>query len=160
MNDESVKWVEEQARLVSAFQERVVDALEKQAAAFLNLVLAGAGGSLAYAVNLAEKHASAWQQAGMAAVSVWLFVIAALVLWRAMWSREIYGPGNDPGNLVTAYELETTKARILQLKNHQMAIDADRKRNDAVGRALNQCRVMAAMTPLVFVIFAIAVLVC
>lgn len=149
-NAESVKWVEENGRLVSAFQERVVDALERQAAAFLNLLLAGAGGSLAYAVNLAEKQAAPWQQWGMAAVAIWLFAVAAVVLWRAMWSREIYGPGNDPDNLRAAYELDEIQARVWALEHHQVGISANRARNDAVGRALNQCRFLAALTPVIF----------
>ena len=153
-DSESVKWVEENGRLVSAFQERVVDALERQAAAFLNLLLAGAGGSLAYAVNLAEKQAALWQQWGMVAVSLWLFVVAALVLWRAMWSREMYGPANDPINLIAAYTLDVTQARVFGLEHHQAGISANRARNDAVGRALNQCRLMAAATPIWFVVGA------
>lgn len=154
-NPESVKWVEDQALLVSAFQERVIDALEKQAASLLNLLLAGAGGALAYAVNLAEKHAAAWQSVGVAAVSVWLFFVAALVLWRAMWSREIYPPANDPGNLVLVSEMDLTKVRVLDLKNHQAGIAANRVRNDVVGRWLNTCRLLAAGTPIVFVMSAL-----
>lgn len=154
MNEESVGWVEESARLVSAFQERVIDALERQASAFLNLLLAGAGGSLAYAVNLAEKQAAVWQQAGMAAVSLWLFLIAGLVLWRAMWARPVWPPANDPGNLVAAYEMDLTKARVLQLKNQQVAINANRERNYEVSRWLNVCRLLAAATPVVFAVTA------
>lgn len=154
MNDESVKWVEENARLVSAFQERVIDALERQASAFLNLLLAGAGGSLAYAVSLAEKQAANWQQAGMAAISIWLFMIAGLVLWRAMWSRPVWPPANEPGNLTGAYEMDLTRARALQLKNQQTAINANRERNDAVGRWLNVCRLLAAATPVIFAAIA------
>lgn len=156
MNEESVKWVEDQARLVCAFQERVIDALEKQAAALLNLLLAGAGGSLAYAVNLVEKHSQAWQSAGMAAVAVWLFTVAALVLWRAMWSRAVFGPANDPAHLRAAYELDVTQARIYSLEHLQAGITANRARNDAVGRALNQCRLLAAATPIVFAVVAAA----
>lgn len=154
MNDESVKWVEENARLVSAFQERVIDALERQASMLLNLLLAGAGGSLAYAVNLAEKQAAVWQKAGMAGVSIWLFMIAGLVLWRVMWSRPVWPPANDPGNLTAVYEMDLTKARVLQLKNQQAAINANRERNDAVGRWLNVCRLLAAATPVIFAVIA------
>lgn len=150
MNDESVRWVEENARAVSAFQERVIDALERQASAFLNVLLAGAGGSLAYAVNLVEKQAAAWQQAGMAGVSLWLFAIAALVLWRAMWSRPVWPPANDPGNLTSAYEMDLTSARVRQLKNQQAAITANRERNEEVGRWLNCCRLLVAATPVIF----------
>lgn len=62
-NPESVKWVEDQALLVSAFQERVIDALEKQAASLLNLLLAGAGGARMSSMSAARSFFS---QPGMA----------------------------------------------------------------------------------------------
>lgn len=156
-NAESVKWVEENGRLVSMFQERCTDALERQAATLLNLLLAGAGGALAYTVSLMEKQAPAWIQAGMGVASAWLFIASAFVVFRVLWSRPVVGPGNDPGNLEAALTMESDQARVYHLQNHQRAIEADRARNDSVGRWLNICRAMAAATPLWFLATAWAV---
>jgi len=154
-NQESVKWVEENGRLVSAFQERCTDALERQAAALLNLLLAGAGGALAYAVSLMEQQAPAWMPAGMASASAWLFMVSALLVYRVLWSRPVVGPGNDPANLEAALTMATDQARVYHLQNHQRAIVADRARNDSVGRWLNICRAMAAVgTPIWFAVAA------
>lgn len=154
-NIETMRWVEGEARVNATFQVGCSDALERQAGALLNLLLAGAGGALAYAVNLAEKNAAVWQQSGMAAISAWLFFVAALLLLRALWSRPIYGPANDPKNLKAAHEMSLEDALGHELENRQFCITSNRSRNDAVGRWLNICRGLASATPLVFLVAAV-----
>lgn len=156
LNAESVKWVAEAARAVAAFQGQCAEAMERQAAAFLNLLLAGAGGALAYAVNLVDKGAALWQQWGMWAAALWLFAVAGVLLWRVLWTGPIYGPANDPQNLVRAYRMETVDAIVLDLKGRQQAIAANRRRNDVVGRWLNVCLALATATPLVFAAAALS----
>lgn len=155
MNDvETMKWIEGEARNNAEFQVGCTDALERQASALLSLLLTGAGGALAYTVNLAEKHGAAWQQAGMAAVSAWLFAVAALLLVRVLWSRPIYGPANDPENLREAYEMDLASALEYELKNRQLCIASNRARNETVGRRLNICRLLAIATPIIFILVA------
>lgn len=148
------KWVEDAAKANAGFQISCADALERQGSAFLNLALAGAGGSLAYAVNLFEKQTPLWQSIGMAAASAWLFIVAALVIFNVLWTRPIYGPANDPGNLKAAYGMALCEAQRFELQNRQFCIDANRARNDVVGRWLNICRGLAATTPLAFILAA------
>lgn len=155
-NIETIRWVEGEARANSAFQVSCADALERQASALMNLLLAGAGAGLAYAVNLAEMKAAIWQQAGMTAAAFWLFGVAALLLVRVLWSRPIYGPANDPVNLKSAHEMELAEALEHELENRQFCITYNRARNDSVGRWLNICRWLATSTPLVFLV-AVAV---
>lgn len=157
-NIETMRWVEGEARANAAFQVNCAEALERQASALLNLLLAGAGGALAYAVNLAEKHAAIWLQFGMVAVSFWLFAVAALLMVRVLWSRPIYGPANDPVNLKAAHEMDIAEALGYELENRQFCIASNRARNDAVGRWLNICRCLATATPLVFLVSAAACL--
>lgn len=154
---ETEKWIEDAARANAAFQLSCADALERQGSAFLNLALAGAGAALGYAVNLAEKHAPVWQSAGVSAVSLWLFLVAATALFGVLWARPLYGPANDPENLEAARGMELAEAQRFELKNRQFCIDANRARNDSVGRWLNICRALAAATPVVFLLVAAAV---
>ena len=147
-------WIEGQARSVSEFQERCMAAMEQQATGLLNLLLAGGGGGLAMAVHLSEQKASAWLQSGMSAVTLWLFAVAALLLLRSLWSRPVYGYGNDPRQLKVDLSLDPTDARLFQLDIQQGFIDHDRARNDAVGQWINRCRLLAACVPLVFLIAA------
>lgn len=157
---EKLDWIEDHAKANAAFQIGCAGAMERQASALLNLLLAGAGGALAYAVNLVEKGAPPWLQAGMTATALWLFAVAGAVLLGVLWSRPIYGPGNDPRNLLLAKEIDTGEARYFELENRQTCIDANRARNDSVGRQLNRCRAAAAVTPLAFAIGATAAWVC
>jgi hypothetical protein len=152
---ETMKWIEGEARNNAEFQINCADALEKQASALLHLLLAGAGGALAYAVSLSEKHAASWQQAGMACTAIWLFIVAAILLVMALWSRPTYGPANDPENLHKAYEMELGVALKFELQNRQFCITKNRDRNDSVGRWLNICRALAAATPMVFIAAAV-----
>jgi len=147
---ELAQWIEDQAGQVSAFQERCMAALEAQAAALLNLLLAGGGGALAFAVHLVEQRAETWLQAGITAATVWLFLVAAVLLLRAMWAQPVYGPGNDPAHLKVAMEIDLVSARLFQLDHQQSAIEHDRARNDRIGMWLNRCRILAAATPIVF----------
>ena len=144
------KWIEAAAAANSAFQIACSDAMERQGSALLTLLLGGAGGALAFAVNLAEKKAAIWQQAGTAGVALWLFAIAALLLIKVLWARPIYGPANDPANLEAAYTMPIEDARKFELQNRQFCITENRKRNEAVGFWLNACRMAAALSPIVF----------
>lgn len=84
---EKLDFFEEHARANAAFQIGCADAMERQASALLNILLAGAGGALAYAVNLAEKNAALWQQSGMASTAIWLFAVAGALLLGGLWAR-------------------------------------------------------------------------
>jgi len=157
-NVETMRWVESEVKANASFQVDCADALERQASTLLNLLLAGAGGALAYTVSLAEKHAVIWQQMGMAGTSAWLFFVAAMLLMRVLWSRPIYGPANDPENLKAAHEMELADALGYELENRQFCIAYNRSRNDTVGRWLNICRWLATATPLAFLVVAWVVL--
>lgn len=151
------KWVEAAASVNSTFQISCSDAMERQGSAFLSLVLGGAGAALAFAVNLAEKHAPIWQQAGVAGCALWLFSISALLLIKVLWARPIYGPANDPANLEVAYTMPIEESRRFEIQNRQFCITENRKRNESVGFWLNACRMAAALSPIVFALSAWAV---
>ena len=75
-------------------------------------------------------------------------------LMEGLWSREVYGPANDPGNLIAAYEMELPQARVFELENQQRAITTNRARNVSVSRWINICRALAAATPIAFAVGA------
>lgn len=156
LNADAVKWVEEAARATADFQLRCADAMEGQATTLLNLLLAGAGGALAMAVSLGEKTAPLWQVGGMWAASGWLFAVAALLVWRVLWVRQIFGPANDPKNLEPAYRMALVDVIRFDLEHRQICIEANRERNATVGRWLNICRGLATATPVVFALAAMA----
>jgi hypothetical protein len=115
----------------------------------LNLLLAGAGGSVAYFVNLVGKGAPLWQQAGIGAASAYLFVVAAIVLWRCLRIGPLWPPSNEPANFpMQGFSIDSIRA--VELRNKQACIAANMQRNDFVGAWLNRCRKLAVATPIVF----------
>lgn len=159
MDDESsygdgvIEWVESQAAAALQFSVSCADALERQAVGLLGIVLVGAGGALGYAVNLAEKGAPAWVLVGTTMSAVWLFAMAGVLTWRCLWAQEIWGPANDPAHLLQP-GFELAAIRRVDLRNKQLALEGNRRRNDRVGLWLNRVRVASACTPLVFAVAA------
>ncbi len=147
-NTESIKWVWDQAGITADFQMQCADAMERQAVSLLNLLFVGAGGSLAYSVNLFEKNTDHWLNYAMAATSVWLFFVAAILVRQVMWSKEIMGPANDPANLIKAFDMDLSETLKAELVNSQICIEFNRSRNDSVGYWLNICRALTIITPM------------
>ena len=150
---EIIDFAESEAKANAAFHIANSDALAREGNTLLNLLLAGAGGSVAYLVNLAGKSSLFWQQTGIGAAAVYLFIVAALLLWKCLWVRPIWPPSNEPGNFpLDGYDLDAI--RRVEMRNRQTCITANVGRNDAVGMWLNRCRALAAATPIVFAVAA------
>lgn len=130
-------------------------AIAAQAATTLALLLAGIGGSLAYAVKLLEPGAAPAVARGAAALCAYLMVLTALVVWRCLNTRPSPALHNHPANLlvpgadlasIQAGELLNVQRRIEQ----QIAITAER------ARWLNGVRLLAPCSPIVFAAAALA----
>ncbi|HZV61490.1 MAG TPA: hypothetical protein VFF75_03665 [Methylophilaceae bacterium] len=148
-------WIYEQASLTSEFSLKVSDNLERQANTLLNILLVGAGGALAYVINLIGSRSSEWLLWGMIGSSSWLFLTAVILIYKCLWCNNLYGPANDPKNLLQAeanYRID--EVMRFELEHRQLAIEKNRQRNYKVSRWLNIVRAMAAFTPLLFGISA------
>lgn len=151
-----IEWTEAAAKENAAFHIANADALTRESNTLLNVLLGGAGGSLAYMANLAEKDAALWQIAGFGATSAFLFAVAALTLWKCLRVRPIMPPTNEPAHLSTeGFDFDVI--RRVELRNQQTCIDMNRKRNDDVGFWLNVCRGLAVCTPIIFAMTALVV---
>lgn len=150
---EKLDFAEAAAKANADFHLACADVLARESNALLNGMLAGAAGALAYFVMLADKGAATWLRFGIAAAVIYLFVGAALVLWKCLRVRPIYPPTNEPKNLVPE-EFDLDSIRRSELKNRQACIDLNRDRNDLVGMWLNRCRAAAVATPLIFLVGA------
>jgi hypothetical protein len=144
-----IEFAENEAKQNATFHIANADALAKESNLLLNIVISGAGGSLVYFINLAEKQTSNWIQIGTACISSYLFITAAIILWKCLLIRPIYPPANEPKNLL--HETKTIdEIRLDELTNRQSCIDENRIRNDEVGYWINKCRGMLVATPLIF----------
>lgn len=124
------------------------DILAKESATTLTVLLAGAGGALAYAAKLLDDGASRGTVAASAA-AVWLTLLSILLVIRCLKIDAIPPVYNQPGQLlgrhVAGHTLDSW--REAELKNIEARIDDACKRNDEVARRLNIVRMLATLTP-------------
>jgi hypothetical protein len=152
--NEKLKWIEDEARANAAFHVASADVLAKEANTTLNLMLAGASGSLAYMVSLVERSGWVWSAAGMGAVSGYLFALAAVLVVKCLRIRKIWPAANEPENLIKS-DLDLADLMTDQLASKQRCIIRNRDRNEEVSLWLNRCRVAVTATPLVFILAAL-----
>lgn len=148
-------FIEAEAKANFAFHLACAETLAKEANTLLTVLLTGAGASFGFVINLVEKGASQWLLYGLGAVSAYLFAIAALTTRKCLWVDVMYPPANEPKNL-NQTNLSIAAVRRSELKNKQTYIDMNKARNEDVGDWLNRCRMLAAATPLVFAVAALA----
>ncbi|MHB0926908.1 MAG: hypothetical protein ACYC1F_10430 [Gallionellaceae bacterium] len=151
MMNERLKWMEDEARANAIFHVDSAAVLVKEANTTLNLLLAGAGGALAYMVALVQQGGVRWAAVGMAAVSVYLFALAALLIFKCLRIQPIWPTSNEPQNL-NQPEMDFEQLRNADLESKQRCIERNRERNDRVGMWLNRCRAWVTITPVVFVL--------
>ncbi|MCU7933702.1 MAG: hypothetical protein KZQ99_02340 [Candidatus Thiodiazotropha sp. (ex Dulcina madagascariensis)] len=127
------------------------EVLAKEAASTLTIILAGMGGSLAYAAKGLEHTPPSSLVLGAAALALWLMIVGCLLVVFCMLTTELQVPTNEPTNLYQAkYSIE--KIRIAELKNIQARIEKATMRNQRVAVWLDRCRLLFLASPLIFAI--------
>lgn len=137
------------------FRLENAETLAKEANATLTILLAGMGGSLAFAVNGLERMDSLPSAITVGAIglAVWLMVVACLLVVFCMLSTELQAPTNEPLNLyLPDHPLE--RIRVVELRNLDVRIKLATVRNHRVAAWLDRVRLMAVASPLAFVVSA------
>ena len=133
------------------FKQRVESgaALLSQAVTALTVVLAGIGGTLAFAVRVFEPKPDAIARAA-AALCIYLMVLAALIVFTCIRSRDTPVSMNEPGNLLLdGHSLEAIQCG--ELARLQARIELEQALNNSRSAWLNAMRYCAAIgTPIVF----------
>ena len=141
-------WIEKAA--VEHLKQRVecADVLAKEAATTLTVLLAGAGGSLAYGIKIADGDFSASVLIATF-VCVWLAICAILLVHKCLKIEAIALVYNEPKNhlLRLTSDASFENWRKEELLGMQVRIDANTLRNDRTAKSLNHVRTMAAATP-------------
>lgn len=134
---------------------QVVETLARESNALLMILLAGIGGSLAYAVKGIENAAICSLTAGSVAFCAWLMGTAGLLVYFCIMTDDLQTPTNEPMNL---YQPEYTveEIRAVELRNIDSRIKLTIARNQRVAFWLDRVRIMAIASPVVFAITAIA----
>jgi hypothetical protein len=150
LDPKEFEWIEKAG--IENLKARVAtaDTLAKEAVATLTVLLAGAGGSWAYAVKLLDEEAT---KGGVAALTAgaWLTFIAALLVYRCMKIAPIPTVYNQPGQLLKRSESGESfeEWQVGELENIEERICRATERNKETARRLNLVRELATLTPIV-----------
>ncbi|MEW8072926.1 MAG: hypothetical protein AB2826_21120 [Candidatus Thiodiazotropha sp.] len=127
------------------------EVLAKEAASTLTIILAGMGGSLAFAANGLEQTMPSSLTIGAAALALWLMFVGCLLVVFCMLTTELQAPTNEPDNLYqTGYSVE--EIRRAELNNIQDRIKLATARNRRVAGWLDRCRLLSLVSPVIFAI--------
>lgn len=149
------EWVEQAAFENMKSRRAAADKLTEHATGTLTILLAGLGGSLAYAIKILDGEFPVSSIAAFGAVC-WLGYLAGRLVYGCLLSREIAAIYNDPGNLLmrpnaAASFVEWRYGEILNLNDR---IAATAARNIQTGSRLDAIRLATAATPLVAILAA------
>ncbi len=127
------------------------DGLAKEANSTLTLLLAISSGALAYAVKLAGMNVITELFISVVIVTIYLFSISAMLVIKCLIIGEFPNTANEPVNLYQK-EFSAEKIREAELGNLQERIKQASKRNNITAIWLNRTRLMATLTPAIFII--------
>lgn len=129
------------------------DNLAKDSATTLTVLLAGMGGSLAYAAKELEVGTWTWMTFGCAALTAWFAGLGFYLVVKCLMATPLPQVYNEPQNL-NVPALTFDELREGELENLQARIKDAGARNKELAKHLNRARKLAVISPAIF-IFAV-----
>lgn len=151
---EMLKWIDSQSQLAMQAELAFAEAIDRKATAFFNLLLASAGGGLAWSFAIWKDGPAGVELVATLAATAWLFGVAALVLLKVLSTSDFYAPGYDAqpsADKLFSVEADDDQWMRWMMDHRQLAIDHNRRRNQAAGRWLNRCQWLAVMAPAIVI---------
>ena len=150
----TLEWIEKQGQESLKSRFATADLLAKEAQTTLTVLLAGVGGSTAYAAKIFESASPGSIAIGAAAVCAYLVALSVLLVLLCMMFQSYPALSQDPRNLMhPTYSLD--EIREEEVKNLDDRIADAKKINDTRASRLNRFRIAAALSPVVFVVSAV-----
>jgi hypothetical protein len=156
IDKDTLYYVEAQAQKLSAFRLETMELLSKRAHTLVTLLLGGGGALAAFAISLLEKKVESWLYVGVFAAAAWLFMIAALATLKCLRTLEVVPPGFNPRGLL-ASPLPVDELRRWALESLDGRMQGWAQRNNSQALWLDRAYLAAAVTPLVAILFSVAV---
>lgn len=144
-----LEWIEKQAQ--ESLKARFVTAelIAKEAQTTLTVLLAGVGGSAAYAAKILEPGSTSPVSIAAAIVCVYLVVLSIVLVVGCMTFQSYPALYQDPKNLMhPAYSLD--EVREQEVNNVGERITEAKTINDTRASRLNRLRISAALSPVIF----------
>lgn len=136
------------------FRLQNAETLAREATSTLTILLAGMGAAMAYAVKGFEQVSPSALAIGAAALSIWLMLVAVLLVVYCMLTTNLPAPTNEPMHLYQVeYPLESI--RKVELRNLDERIKQIAARNHRVAAWIDRARLLAIASPIVFAFSAL-----
>jgi len=147
------RWAHAQGHENLKYRLGTGDLLLAQANVLLTVLLVGVGGSLTYAIKLADPAPHLPATWGAAAVTAWLAVITVVLAFECVATRFSDVVGNEPDNIYIPGP-DATEVAVLEfeLSSIQRRIASTKARNASVAWWLDWCRYAAVSTPCIFML--------
>jgi len=142
-------WIEKQGKESLLFRLETTETLAKESATTLTILLSGMGGSAALAINGITEKASNSLVLACAAVSVYMAILAAVMVLKCLRIDDHQVPANEPKNL-NHPDLSLDEIRQYDLKNMQNKIDKTRERNAITSKWVSRVRIASVATPVIW----------
>lgn len=152
------EWIERNG--IENLKARVAtaDTLAKEASTTLTVLLAGIGGSLAFAAKSLEG-AVTYQTVAAITTCAWLVFLSAMLVHFCMMVRPIPSVYSQPASLLQRANIGATldQWRYGELLNIEDRIQEAIRRNHTVAQKLNLVRTLAYLTPVTVLIVTLLV---
>ena len=149
--DEKLDWIEKQAAENLKFRLQVREELAKDANNLLTILLAAIGAIVAFAIESSSEEQITPLLMGAIAMTVWLMLVATILVLKCIMTSTLIPPGNEPRNLLLdGYTLGQIKK--FELENVQNSIDQTASRNRNIAYWLDKARLSAVASPLIFIL--------
>lgn len=152
---ELIEWAEKAGLENLRFRLQNSEILAKEASSTLTILLAGMGGSLAYAAKGFEQASLDPLAIGAVALAAWLMITGCLLVTFCMLTTSLPVPTNEPRNLYQK-EFAIEVVREVELHNIQERITQTIARNHRVAAWLDRTRLLLLGSPVIFAIAALA----
>jgi hypothetical protein len=124
--------------------------MRKEANSTMGFLIAGGGAALGYAIKLLETSGNAPVMIGLFGVSIYLFLLCGLLLWKCLCADSVMPTHCEPKNVFLP-DYDVTAIKRAEIRQLQERCDFNRRKASDVGYWLNLARGLVFLTPLIFV---------
>lgn len=149
--NEKIDWIEKQAAENLKFRLQICETLAKDSNSLLTILITAIGAIVAYVIKNIENNGDNALLAGAIVTTIWLMVVATVLVFQCIMTSELIPIGNEPKKLnLENYTLE--EIRTFELENVQNTITHTAQRNQNTAYWLDKVRFATVLSPLSFIV--------
>ena len=123
--------------------------LRAEANTTLSLLVTGGGAALGYGIKILEEAGNAKVIGGLFGISIYLFGLCGLLLWKCLCADGVMPAHCEPNNLYHP-DFDVLAIKEAELEQLQGRCDFNRQKTETIGDWLNLIRAFVFVVPLIF----------